>query len=145
MSVVLKRLFVKRKRDEGPVVVRPVVLDVRAPNDDRAYAQRIEDRIVVRLVTPKLEGKPGVEHVERRDRDRKSKRLDEDRIQRMVRLDELVFKYAAHSTGMFSDGPGLRRTARSRRSVFFFFGGGSGEEKKKYRLREHRIKLTYAR
>ena len=48
MSIVLKRLFVRKKEKPTRAVVLP--LDTGAPNDDRAYAKRIEDRIVVRLI-----------------------------------------------------------------------------------------------
>lgn len=93
MSIVLKRLFVRKKEKPSGAVVLP--LDTGAPNDDRAYAKRIEDRIVVRLI----EEKAAVEHVERK-RDLRSQRLNEDRIQKMVRLDELFFKYAESNIGM---------------------------------------------
>lgn len=128
MSVVLKRLFVKRRKPEGPLEVVPRAvprLDKGAPNDDSAYAQKIEDRIVLRLVAPKDEVKAEVEHVERKEKDVKSQRLNDERIQKMVQLDELFFKYAAHNIGMFrcSGQSGVE----SDRDIFF--SGGAGQWK----------------
>lgn len=99
-------------------------VDLGAPNNSEEYVKKIEDRIILKLVAPELsafaetiiEGekedckttKPAVEHIEDKNEDKKeekigkhvSKRLNEDRIKKMIQLDELYFKDSEEQIGM---------------------------------------------
>lgn len=124
MSAVLKKLSLiqpfhhktgwsarhKGKQEQNPVKRTTYKVDLGAPNNCEEYVKKIQDRIRVKLVAPELAAaKPAVEHIEDKNKDDKrkkigkhvSKRLNDDRIQKMIQLDELYFKHSQEQAGMY--------------------------------------------